>query len=119
MKKILFISILILSFILMSPVDTTAKEDEHILSDAFLTTLSPHISNAVTGFYGKFTQYALYDAEITSIKQTAEGRSFEFKVVVKIFPFEKAHNYIGMDTIKMDISPSGVSVTSYSHKKYQ
>ncbi|MGE6376689.1 DUF3888 domain-containing protein [Peribacillus muralis] len=119
MKKSLFISLMVIFLAVTSPVDSKAKNDDKLLSDAFITTLSPHIGNAVTGHYGELTQYALYDVKIISIKRTQSGRSFGFIVVVKIFPFEKAHNYIGADTLTLSVEPSGVNVKNYIHEEYK
>ncbi|TXC85730.1 DUF3888 domain-containing protein [Metabacillus litoralis] len=119
MKKCLVISLMVISLILLSPTNLKAENDEFILPDAFLTTLSPHIDNAVVEHYGGLTQYALYDIEIISIQRMQVGRSFSFTVAIKIFPFEKAHNYIGEDTLTLEIVPSGINVTSYKHQKYK
>ncbi|MBM7604800.1 hypothetical protein JOC75_002804 [Metabacillus crassostreae] len=119
MKKCLVISLMVISLILLSPISLKAENDKYLLPDAFLTTLTTHIDNAVVGYYGELTQYALYDTEIISIERTQTGRVFSFTVVIKIFPFEKAHNYIGEDTLTLEVVPSGVSVTSYKHQKYK
>lgn len=119
MKKCLIISSIVFCLLICSPNNIKAENDEFILPDAFLTTLTPHIDNAVVGYYGELTQYALYDTEIISIERTQTGRVYSFTVVIKIFPFEKAHNYIGEDTLTLEVVPSGVNVTSYEHEGYK
>lgn len=114
---ILIASFLTILLTLFTPSFSKAAEENLILSDAFITTLSPHISNAVVGHYGELTQFGLYDVEVISINRTQNGRNFNFIVVLKIFPYEKAHNYIGEDTLTLEINPSGVNVTKYIHEK--
>jgi hypothetical protein len=116
MKKIMFVSLFSILFLLIIPTNSIASSDKEILSDAFLTTLYPHIDNAVAGFYGELTQSSPVDAEIISITQPKEG-IFAFNVVVKIRPFEKAHIYIGTDTVTMYVDTRGVRVIEYSHEE--
>jgi len=72
-KTVMFASIFAIFLLVISPVYLHAAEDENIMSDAFLTTLSPHIANAIAGHYGKVVQHALYDIEIISIERTKNG----------------------------------------------
>ncbi|MGM0843360.1 MAG: DUF3888 domain-containing protein [Bacillota bacterium] len=105
--------------IVIPPIQLHAENDTKIITDAFLTTLSPHVGNAVTGHYGELTQFALYDVEIIHIERLQEGENFGFKTVLIVYPFEKAHNYIGADTLTLEILPTGVNVTNYEHKDYR
>lgn len=115
----LFICILAVVLTLFFPTGSTAENDKNILPDAFITTLYPHINNAVVGHYGEHIQYALYNVEIISIKRTQSGRSFGFNVTLKIFPFERAHLYIGADTLTLEVDSTGINVTSYVHEEYK
>ncbi|WHZ00471.1 DUF3888 domain-containing protein [Neobacillus sp. YX16] len=119
MKMLMFIPSIAIFLMVISPGYTKAENDKYLMSDAFLTTLSPHIGNAVVGRYGELTQYALYDIEIISLERTQNGRTFDFNVVLKVFPFEKAHNYIGADTLTLEVLPSGVNITNYKHEEYK
>ncbi|MGD6967794.1 DUF3888 domain-containing protein [Rossellomorea vietnamensis] len=87
----------------VTPIESRAENDQTVITNAFLTTLSPHIGNAVTGHYGELTQYALYDIEILNIKRTHDGRTFGFNIVLKVYPFKEAHNYIGADTLTLEV----------------
>ncbi|MGD6804597.1 DUF3888 domain-containing protein [Rossellomorea vietnamensis] len=119
MKKLIVMSLALIFVLILTPIQSQAENNQTIITDAFLTTLSPHIGNAVTGQYGELTQYALYDIEILSIERTHNGRTFGFNIVLKVYPFEEAHNYIGADTLTLEVMPSGVNVTSYKHQKYR
>lgn len=88
---------------------------EKLIHDILLTTLSPHITNAVTGHYGELTQYALFDAKILDINRRTEG-GYSYTVKVEILPFEGAHNTIGKDTITMEVNSAYITVIKYEHK---
>lgn len=89
---------------------------EKLIHDTLLTTLSPHITDAVTGHYGELTQYDLFDAEILDIKRQTEG-GYSFTVKVQISPFIGAHNTIGKDTITLEVTPGMVKVIKYEPKE--
>lgn len=114
MKKSVFGSLLII-FLCIFPSYSFAESQEELLKDTFLVTLFPHITNALTGYYGELTQYS--DENVISITRSNEGGN-DFNVVVKITPFVGAHNPIGTDTLTLNITPGGVTVINYKHEKY-
>ena len=116
MKKLLTVASIILSLLFIIPTNSLAQNNEKILTDTFLTTLYPYINNAVTGYYGQLKQFSPADAKVISITRKNEG-GYDFDVVVTIMPFEKAHIYLGTDTVTMNVSAAGVTVINYSHKK--
>ncbi|MCC3359271.1 DUF3888 domain-containing protein [Bacillus sp. REN16] len=115
MKKSVLGSLVIV-LLCIFPSSSFAESQEELLNDTFLITLSPHITNAVTGHYGELRLYT--DEKVISITRSKEGGN-DFDVIVTITPFVGAHNPIGMDTLTMNITPAGVIVTNYKHEKYQ
>ncbi|OXM15408.1 DUF3888 domain-containing protein [Paenibacillus herberti] len=80
-------------------------------------TLSPKISDAITGYYGEPRLYGLYDAEILNIDRLFEG-SFYFRVKVLVKTFVGAHNPpYGNEIITLSVSALGVSVDHFEHRK--
>jgi hypothetical protein len=115
MKRLLFALSMVI-FFGSSTVQAEIKDTkEKLINDTLLTTLSPHITNAVSGHYGELTQYDLFGAEILDINREREG-GFSFIIKVQISPFKGPHNKIGEDTITMEVTPAFVTVIKYEHK---
>jgi hypothetical protein len=115
--KNLLIALSMVIFFGYSTVQVEGQDTKEILiQDTLLTTLYPHITDAVAGHYGELTQYDLFDAEILDIKRKTQG-GFSFTVKVQISPFEGAHNTIGKDTITLEVTPGMVTVVKYEHKE--
>lgn len=97
-----------------------AIDDKYLQQDVLLTTLSPYIQNALTGYYGELTQYALNNTEIIELKRNNGDhyRFFWFTVVVKVKPFTGTHTHtpIGIDNITLKVNGHGIKVTNFSHK---
>jgi hypothetical protein len=115
-KQLICIPIVVM---LLTPSVVIARpnEQEDTLRQVLLATLSPYISNAVTGYYGEIRQYGLYDAEILNIDRLSEG-SYSFKVKVLVKTFVGAHNPpYGDEIITLSVSAAGVSVVQFEHRK--
>ncbi len=94
------------------------KVIEKDLTDAFLTSISPAIRQAVVGYYGVIKPFDLFDAKINSLERTEEG-GFHFKCQVIITTFEGAHNPpYGYDTVTLDVSTEGVNVINFEHQDH-
>lgn len=90
--------------------------DDPLLYETLLTSLSPYISEGVINYYGYPKSYGLYDAKLVSIERSGEGE-FNFKVIVKVYTFEHAHNPpYGKETMTFDISPMGIKRMDYDHE---
>ncbi|MEH7386432.1 DUF3888 domain-containing protein [Bacillus sp. JJ1521] len=70
MKKSVFVFLLI-TLLCIFPSNSFAESQEELLKDTFLATLFPHITNALTGYYGELTQYS--DEKVISITRSKEG----------------------------------------------
>ncbi|MDQ0271459.1 DUF3888 domain-containing protein [Cytobacillus purgationiresistens] len=118
MKKLfigLSFSILILW---IHPLNMAAETEieSKLVYDTLLTTLEPHISEAVAAYYGYHKQYGLYDTTIKKIKRTEKG-SYHFIVTVQVQTFEAAHNPpYGKEKIKFDVSPIGIKTIKFKHR---
>lgn len=78
--------------------------------------LDPFISEGIIEYYGYDKSYGLYDADIISIQREEEG-GFTFVVDVQVNTFETAENPpYGKETMRFNISPSGVEMVSFSHE---
>lgn len=115
--KSLVIALLLVIFFGNSTVQAEIQDTkEKLIHDTLLTTLSPHITDAVAGHYGELTQYDLFDADILDIKRQTEG-GYSFTVKIQISPFKGAHNTIGKDTITLEVTPGMVTVIKYEPKE--
>ena len=109
--------LLVFSTLMTHPKVTNAMDDNNkLIDEAFITSLSGPITNAVTGYYGELTQFGLYDSKIIEIKK-AENEEYSFTVIVGISPFKGAHNTIGQDKVTLEISPFGATVIKYEHNE--
>jgi hypothetical protein len=117
MKKRFLCVPIVIALLFPAIVFAQPRESEDTLKGVLLTTLSPHISAAITGYYGEPRLYGLYNAEILNIDRLSEGGySFRVKVIVKTFV--GAHNPpYGNEAVTMTVSPFGVSVEQFQHKK--
>ncbi|WP_028401371.1 DUF3888 domain-containing protein [Ectobacillus panaciterrae] len=115
MKRLLIALSMVLFFVCSTVQAEIQDTKERLIHDTLITTLTPHIANAVAGHYGELTQFDLFDAEFLDIKRQTEG-GYSFTVKVQILPFEGAHNTIGKDTITMDVNTGNVRVIKYEHK---
>lgn len=77
--------------------------------------LNPHIGVAIDNFFGKPTQYALYDAAIKEISQA--GNDFVYKVTISVPTFHGAHNPpYGIEKMTFSIRPGEVALNDYMHQ---
>ncbi|MEC0241674.1 DUF3888 domain-containing protein [Paenibacillus dokdonensis] len=113
MKKITII--VILGFLLLSPI-ASAEPNNKICNDVLLTSLSPAISNAISGYYGYPRLYGLYDAKILRIERVHEGE-YTFNVTVQVKTFVGAHNHpFGLETMTIAVSPGSMLVSQFHHE---
>lgn len=117
MKKFLFF--LIFLTLANTNIKINAQENEikpEIVQDTLITTLYPHIKNAMVDYYGYTKSFDLFNIKIKSI--TRKNSSYKFDVVILIKTFEHAHNPpYGKDTIVFEITLSDIKTISYSHEK--
>ncbi|KRE57454.1 DUF3888 domain-containing protein [Paenibacillus sp. Soil750] len=98
------------------PQTTSQETQEKLTHDTLLTTLSPHIQEAIANYYGYPKQFALYDTKILNITREQKG-GFTFKVRAQVPTFEHAHGpSFGTETITISVSPFGVKIVSYVHQ---
>lgn len=89
---------------------------EKPLTDALITELPPHITQAITNYYGYPKPYALFWSRITDIKREIEG-GYSFLIRLEVVTYEHAHsNPFGTKTITFSVSPSGTKLMNYTHK---
>lgn len=134
MKKLLIISCLIVSLVLI-PINAIAitplkdakqglpftytppeRSVEELYKDIIVTLLAPYITKEVEKNYGELLQYDLFSIEFLSI-QRSEYRSYSFLIKVQIKPFVGAHNTIGIDNLTIRVSPGRTRVESFEHIK--
>lgn len=134
MKKILVISLLIMSLICFStsvfasepinnakqgiPYKYTPIEGsvEELYKDILVTLLEPYITKEINKHYGKPLQYDLFLIEFLKIERP-EYRSFTFLIKLEVQPFVGAHNTIGIDEITIKVSPVETQVKKFEHIK--
>lgn len=133
MKKILFVPI-IFFILLIGVFNFSAKNqpnifDTHCLakpafsyhtensnSDSLISLLLyDDIDKAIQDYFGKPTQFALYDAKITKISQI--DNEFSYKVTIEVPSFNGPHNPpYGLEILTFTISPGECKLESYTHK---
>lgn len=117
MKKSIIIIILLAlaTFTFSMPYSANTTDDNDSLQDAFLTMLDPFVSEAIIDHYGYDKSYGLFDATIIDIRRDDQG-GFTFIVDVQVNTFETANNPpYGKETIRFNITPSGVDMVSFTH----
>ncbi|TXK83750.1 DUF3888 domain-containing protein [Paenibacillus sp. N3.4] len=92
------------------------ETQEKLTQDTLLTTLSPHIQEAIANYYGYPKQFALFWTKILNIKREQQG-GYTFTVKLQAKTFEHAHSSpIGIEILTMSVSPFGVKLISYEHQ---
>ncbi|MDA3733043.1 DUF3888 domain-containing protein [Niameybacter massiliensis] len=89
---------------------------EELYKDMLVTTLDPVISAEIEKQYGMPLLYGLYDVDFLHIDREAY-RGFSFILKVRVKPFVGPHNTIGIDEITLSITPAGIKVENFAHKK--
>lgn len=119
MKKILLVTLLIISFVASKSQTVNSRAQDKLSSDIIITMLSPYIRDEIIKYYGYSKSYDLYNIEFKEISRI-NGYRFYIKILVKTF--EHAHNPpYGNETITFEISPSEVKVLDFNHQgdKYE
>ncbi|MDN4606463.1 DUF3888 domain-containing protein [Sporosarcina highlanderae] len=118
MKKIYFLSILLVLTLLLQPLIPKANvsiDDPDSLEDALLVTLQPFISQGIIDFYGYDKPYRMHDAEVVKITREKKG-SFAFIVEVRVKTFEAAENPpYGDETMRFGINSKGTKLLEFNH----
>ncbi len=93
------------------------KEKKPSTTDsAIAVLLQPHLDSAIEDYFGKRTQYALYDAKVDRISQV--GTDFIFQIVITVPTFHGPHNPpYGLETMTFTIKSGGIVILDkYEHK---
>lgn len=111
--------------LVISPTNKYAKKpnnseesSEVLYRDAILALISESIENSLVGYYGELPRYHLFNTKILDIERLEEG-AFAFKLNVEVRSWRGPLPPYGLDTLKMEISPSGIRVLKFSHKDIQ
>lgn len=120
-----FSTVLISLFIITTSSMYAANAEPHVPSqetkekltqETLITTLSPHIQEAIANYYGYPKQFALFWTKILDIQRESQG-GYSFKVKLQAKTFEHAHSSpIGIETITMNVSPFGVKIINFEHQ---
>jgi hypothetical protein len=97
------------------PQTSSQETEEKLLHDTLITTLDPHIQEAIANYYGYPKQFALFWTKVMNIKREQQG-GYSFTVKLQAKTFEHAHSSpIGIETITMNVSPFGVKIINFEH----
>lgn len=115
-KKVLIATLAVFLLLPLTAFVRPNVENSDVESDALLTTLSPAIGNAISGYYGQPRLYGLYDAKILKIERESEG-GYSFNVTVQVKTFVGPHNPpFGIETITLAVSPGSTLVVKFQHE---
>lgn len=81
----------------------------------FVTSVDPHIDQAVTEYYGRPLMYGLESVDILSVTRPHGYRTFEFEIQLQVKPFVGAHNTVGIDNITIRVKPGEIEVEKFEH----
>ena len=91
---------------------TENNTDENVV----LILLYDNIDKAIQDYYGRPTQFALYDSKITKSKQI--GNEFSYILTVEVPTFSGPHNPpYGLEILTFSVSPGKTVLKSYEHKE--
>ncbi len=91
----------------LSSINTEANSVIYLL-------LYDEIDKAIQNYYGKPTQFALYDSKITNISQI--NNEFSYKVTIEVPTFNGPHNPpYGLEILTFIISPDIIILENYEH----
>ena len=91
-----------------------AKTDSNNRDELAITLLHPHIEKAITDHYGFFRLYEIGDSDIEIIER--DGNIFTAKVTVDTF--EGPHNDYFTEVMTFVVTPSEVTLKSYTHSDF-
>lgn len=96
----------------------TNKNQKPSSTDSVIALLLyPHIDKAIQNYFGKPTQFALYEAKVNSINQI--GTDFSYQVTITVPTFYGPHNPpYGLETMTFTIETYGVTLDNYVHKDW-
>ena len=96
------------------------KSKEELYQDIFVSLLSVEIDKAVNEYYKNVLNYSPtvypYQVHIEKAERIGEYRSFEFTVIMKVFPVVGPHIEVGLDRLTFYINGSGlVKLKKFEH----
>ncbi|MBA4494728.1 DUF3888 domain-containing protein [Paenactinomyces guangxiensis] len=120
MKKatIIFLCMLVSLFCISASVRTgDDKTRETLITNAFKTTLTRAVDDAIVGYYGKRQKsFSVPDIKIKEIEETMKG-GYSFLCKLEVPTYEGQHDPpYGLEKITLEIGPAGVSVLKFEHE---
>ncbi|MBU9722872.1 MULTISPECIES: DUF3888 domain-containing protein [Bacillaceae] len=98
------------------------SHQNEILSDVFLTMLSPTFSSALQEYYKEPVQFDLYNTDIIELArfqhkgENEKSKHYDFHVMIRLKPYSETNEPLGISTLTLNIKPSEIIVVDLVHE---